>query len=231
MPAIDQHQLPICKVQFPEIELQTRDAHKLRGYFGTLFKEHAPILSNHFEDGNLRYKYPLVQYKVVRKTPMLIGIKEGAKLLTQLFLRISEIDIDGKRYPVNTKNISQQNEKIGFSRELIEYKFNTLWMALNQENFKKFSSLKDKKEESKMLDKLLVSHVLGFFKNIDLYLKPDERLIAKGKLQQRTTRFKDQKMLGFTGSFMINALLPDDIGIGKSVSRGFGTLTKEVELF
>ena len=220
--------LRICQIQFPEIELRTRDAHKLRGYFGDLFKEHAPLLSNHFEDGSFRYRYPLVQYKVIRKTPMLIGINEGAELLTQLFLRIDHLDIDGKTFPVNTKNISQQQERIGFSEELVEYKFNTLWMALNQENFKKFSSLKDQKEESKMLDKLLVSHVLGFFKNIDLYLEPDERLIAKGKLQQKTTRFKDQKMLGFTGTFMINALLPDHIGIGKSVSRGFGTIVRDV---
>jgi len=218
--------LRICQIQFPEIELRTRDAHKLRGYFGDLFKEHAPLLSNHFEDGSFRYRYPLVQYKVIRKTPMLIGINEGAELLTQLFLKIDHLDIDGKQYPIHTKNISQQQERIGFSEELVEYKFNTLWMALNQENFKKFSSLKDQKEESKMLDKLLVSHVLGFFKNIDLYLEPDERLIAKGKLQQKTTRFKDQKMLGFTGTFMINALIPDHIGIGKSVSRGFGTLCK-----
>ena len=154
------HQLRICKIQFPEIELQTRDAHKLRGYFGDLFKEHAPLLSNHFEDGSFRYRYPLVQYKVIRKTPMLIGINEGAELLTQLFLKIDHLDIDGKQYPIHTKNISQQQERIGFSEELVEYKFNTLWMALNQENFKKFSSLKDQKEESKKVYSLLKIRLL-----------------------------------------------------------------------
>ena len=58
-------------ITFPEINLQTRDAHKLRGYFGTLFREHSPLLHNHLESGETQYRYPLVQYKVIGQTPML----------------------------------------------------------------------------------------------------------------------------------------------------------------
>lgn len=50
-------------IKFPEINLQTRDAHKLRGYFGNVFKEHSPLLHNHFEDGKNRYAYPLKHKK------------------------------------------------------------------------------------------------------------------------------------------------------------------------
>lgn len=38
-------------IKFPEIKLQTCDAHKLLGYFENVFKEHSPLLHNHFEDG------------------------------------------------------------------------------------------------------------------------------------------------------------------------------------
>ncbi len=58
-------QIQTTTIRFPEIQLQARDAHKLRGYFGNLFKEHSPLLHNHFEDGSLRYKYSLVQYKII----------------------------------------------------------------------------------------------------------------------------------------------------------------------
>jgi len=47
-------ELQVCRIKFPEIQLQTRDAHKLRGYFGNLFKQQSPILHNHYEDGRLR---------------------------------------------------------------------------------------------------------------------------------------------------------------------------------
>ena len=80
--------IPLTLIRFPGIHLETRDAHKLRGYFGNLFKEHSPLLHNHFEDGQLRYKYPLVHYKVIQEVPMLVGLNEGAALLTELVLSL-----------------------------------------------------------------------------------------------------------------------------------------------
>ncbi|TVR80018.1 MAG: DNA repair protein, partial [Chitinophagaceae bacterium] len=55
-------------------------------------------------------------------------------------------------------------------------------------------------------------------------LEPNEKLLAKCKLHEKTTRFKDQSMMAFTGSFVVNAILPAGIGLGKGVSRGFGTV-------
>ena len=85
--------LLLSLIRFPEIQLQTRDAHKLRGFFGNYFKEHSPLLHNHYDDGSLRYKYPLVQYKVIDNIPMLIGFNEGARMLTELFLEMKELKI------------------------------------------------------------------------------------------------------------------------------------------
>jgi hypothetical protein len=216
--------IQICHIKFPEIKLQTRDAHKLRGYFGNLFKEHSPILHNHYQDGSLRYRYPQIQYKVINKTPHLIGIDEGGDLLMQLFLKIKEVNIDGKTHSIQSKNISQQQKKIGFSQELHEYQFETLWMGLNQQNYSKFIKLESDKEQNTMLDAILIGHILGFFKNFGVALRPEERIMVKNQLKQKSTNFKGQKMLAFTGSFICNAILPNFIGLGKSTSRGFGTL-------
>lgn len=49
------------------------------------------------------------------------------------------------------------------------------------------------------------------------------------KIHRFTTtpvQFKNEKMLGVYGQFTSNALVPDYIGLGKSVSRGFGTIIK-----
>lgn len=215
--------IQICTIQFPEIQLQTRDAHKLRGYFGNLFKEHSPLLSNHYEDGSLRYRYPLVQYKVIHKTPMLVGINEGGELLTQLFLQIKELDINGKSYSIKSKNISSRNRAIGFSQDLLEYKFETLWLALNQRNFQKYIQLEDDTEKADMLKSILIGHVLSLFRNLGIELSKDQRLMAKLNVDQKQTKFKDKSMLAFSGSFVINALLPNQLGLGKSVARGFGS--------
>ena len=197
MPTTSTQNLQICNIQFPEIELRTRDAHKLRGYFGNLFKEHSPLLSNHYEDGSLRYRYPLVQYKVIEKTPVLIGINDGGKLLTQLFLKIKALNIDGNTYAIQSKNISSTNQDIGFSENLHEYQFKTLWLALNQKNYKKYSQLKDEAEKDDMLRSILVGHVLSFFRNTGVELDQTQRLMAKLNVTQKQTKFKDKSMLAF----------------------------------
>ena len=218
------HKLQISQIKFPEIKLQTRDAHKLRGYFGNLFKEHSPLLHNHYEDGSFRYKYPVIQYKVIDNTPMLVCIEGGAELLTSLFLKIKELDIDGVIYPINSKNIESLQEEIGYSDQLHSYTFKTLWMALNQTNYPKYQKLNNERDKQAMLNCILVGHILSLFRNCGLELLPDERLMAKVQVQDRTTNFKEQKMIAFTGEFIVNAKLPSGLGLGKAVSRGFGTI-------
>ena len=137
--------------KFPEIKLQTRDAHKLRGYFGNVFKEHSPLLHNHFENGTNRYAYPLVQYKVIKNIPVLVGLMDGAKLLIDLFLKIRQIDIEGVSYQVNSKNIENKITKIDDLGKLNEYSFATLWMALNQKNFQLYNNCNTREQKNEFL--------------------------------------------------------------------------------
>ena len=92
-------QIQTTTIKFPDISLHPHYAHKLRGYFGNLFKEKSPLLHNHFETGELRYAYPLVQYKIIDSIPLLLGINEGAELLIELFLKIKELQLDEEKFP------------------------------------------------------------------------------------------------------------------------------------
>lgn len=209
-------------IRFPEIQLATRDSHKLRGYFGNLFKEQSPLLHNHLESGEQLYQYPMVQYKVLQGVPTLVGLKEGAELLIQLFLKIKNIDIDGKNYPVLQKNIESKQLTIGLSEDLHRYRFETLWMALNQHNFAEYLK-EDEPQQNQHLKAVLVGNILSFYKAMDY--RADGRIMANLQVTaQKETQFKNNTMFAFEASFVTNALLPSFIGLGKSVSRGFGTI-------
>ena len=214
---------PITQISFPEINLKVRDGHKLRGYFGNLFKEHSPLLSNHFSDGSLRYRYPLVQYKVIDRTPMLVGLGEGGDLLVKLFLKISTLDIDGQVIPVLGKNIIRKEYTLGVDSDLHEYSFATSWMALNQENYQKYMNYSEEQKQYQ-LKQILKRNILNLYSAFN-YHESNEILVSL-KTEPHPVKFKNQDLLGFSGGFVSNALLPDYVGIGKSPSRGFGTIIK-----
>ncbi|KAB7728365.1 DNA repair protein [Rudanella paleaurantiibacter] len=228
--------LPLTTITFPEIALRTRDAHKLRGYFGELFREHSPLLHNHLEaeegtaDVKFRYAYPLVQYKVLNRVPTLVGAGEGAGLLAQLFLKIREIDIDrgsgqGERFPVLSKHIRHEQATLGISDDLLDYRFETRWMALNQANYRDYQRYSEAEREAQ-LKRILTSQLLATFREFGVWLEPTERVMVRLRTEEHTTQFKNQTMVVFSGGFTTNVVLPDGLGLGKAVSRGFGTILK-----
>lgn len=211
-------------IRFPEIKLATREAGKLRGYFGNLFKEQSPLLHNHLESGETLYRYPMVQYKVLQGVPILMGINEGADLLTQLFIKIRNIDIDGRNYPVLEKNIENRQVTTGLSDDLHTYRFETAWMALNQKNYTDYLK-EDEQQQAKHLKAILIGNMLSFFKAINYQV--ESKILANLKITgAKETLFKQNAMLIFEANFVTNMLLPDTIGLGKQTARGFGSVLK-----
>lgn len=216
-------QITQTTIHFPDIQLKTRDAHKLRGYFGNLFKEHSPLLHNHYADGSTRYAYPLVQYKIIDHVPVLMGFQEGAELLVTLFLKIRELNIEGHCFPVHSKNIQQNQCELRVNQELYNYHFKTLWMALNQDNFKKYQPLNEP-QKGVFLNHQLQNNILSFYKGLSF--RTSDRIMVITHMDEKQTLFKNQSMLAFAGHFTTNAFLPQLAGIGKAVSRGFGTVSQ-----
>jgi hypothetical protein len=228
-------QIPLTTITFPEIALRVRDAHKLRGYFGGLFREQSPLLHNHFEEGGdgtgpkFRYAYPLVQYKVLRKVPTLVGLGEGAGLLVELFLKMKELQIDDQIYPVLSKHIRHEQTTIGLSDDLHTYRYESLWLGLNQKNHRLYQ-VADQSGKNQILKNTAIANILTFVEAFGLRFDrdaPEQRVLLKlNPTEPAITKFKNVELLGFRGSFTTNVLLPDDVGLGKQAARGFGTIKK-----
>lgn len=211
-------------IKFPELDLFIRDSHKIRGFFGNYFKDVSPLLHNHYDDGTNIYKYPMVQYKVIEKVPTLVGLNEGAELLNDLFLKIDKMILDDREYIINNKNIYTNTFEVDVENKLNYYTTLTLWMALNQKNHKTYQALQTKEEKEQMLEKILIGNILSFYKAVGY--TANDKILAKIVYREKETKFKDKNMLGMAVTFITNALLPSYIGLGKSVSRGFGTIIK-----
>jgi hypothetical protein len=162
---------------------------------------------------------------VLNQVPTLVGLGEGAGLLTQLFLQIRELDIDGERFPVLSKHIGHEHMPLGLADDLIEYRFDTLWMALNQANYQDYRRYSPA-EQTAQLKRVLTSQILATFREFGLWLQPHERVLVRLSVNERTTQFKNQTMVAFKGGFLANVVLPAGMGLGKAVARGFGSLSR-----
>jgi hypothetical protein len=58
------------------------------------------------------------------------------------------------------------------------------------------------------------------------YVVLEEIKLGIGRLRRRKCELKGTSFIGFLGEFMVNFAIPDYMGLGKSVSRGFGTVKR-----
>lgn len=212
-------------LKFPNLKLQQRDGHKLRGYFSKLFGQESDLFHNHQPDGKFIYRYPRIQYKVVDGQPMLVGLGEGAQLLVDRFLRVKEIEMDNQVFPLQQKNLKSEEVPLRMMNSLQAYKFINPWLALNQKNHKEYLQL-DRQQQQDKLKGILVANMISFFKSVDFHADSDI-MVHLELTPPRVTKFKNQPILAFYGSFVCNVHLPDYIGLGKSVSRGYGTIVRK----
>ncbi len=198
------------------------DATKLRGFFATSFNEHA-LLHQHVTD-KLIYKYPLIQYKMLDRTPLVLGINEGADVLKEIYDKFSEIKLGESTYSIMERGITLKSEEFSCSSEILSYRFATPWLALSQENYPKYlnASWEERKD---LLRRILVGNILSASKGLG-YVAAQHIRLEVGRIQDEICMLKGTKVTGFRGEFTTNFAIPDYMGLGKSVSKGFGAVTK-----
>ena len=210
--------------------LRKGEATAIRGFFGRQFEDQV-YMHNHQSDGTPIYLYPRVQYKIVDQTALLYGINEGSELLQKLWLDFDQsiplADHDQSLTVLETQ-FETANFEIRHSVDPIEYKFATPWLALNQKNFGEYTNTRNQKLRREKLERTLVGNCLGMCKSLGIPRFSDhERITADCRgLTSIKTSLKGKGMIGFVGKFSLTLELPDYIGLGKSVSRGFGTIER-----
>jgi len=193
---------------------------KLRGYIGDRFKEYS-ILHQHEANGNHQYKYPRVQYKIIEGTPIILGIEEGATVLKDIYEFLVELKLGNSFYQIEEKRIIEKKQKFGQAESFQQYRTLAPWLALNENNYQIYLQ-SSSKERVELLQRILVGNLLSVSKSFD-YVVVDQ-IKVKTKLSPTSILLKGIPFTGFEGEFQTNFYIPEYFGLGKSVSRGFGTV-------
>jgi len=199
-------------------------ADKLRGFFADKFGEYI-LIHQHLSDNELLYKTPLIQYKFLDGKPFVLGINEGADVLQEIHEDIDYLKIGRSKYQIKEKSIVLKTDYFGTANNDILYTFLIPWLALNERNYEKYQRIGTWSKKKELLEKILIGNIISMSKSLG-YTVPEPIKATIGKLKEIQTSLKGTPMLGFLGTFSVNFDIPDYWGIGKSVSRGFGTVIR-----
>lgn len=103
------------------------------------------------------------------------------------------------------------------------------WLPLNQENYQEYKKLESLAEQCEFLERVLTGNILSFATGLDIHFEKDVKVRITALEDARIYSYKGVKMQGFDVQFKCNVSLPDYIGLGKSVSVGFG-MVKRMEV-
>ncbi len=209
-----------------ELTLATRftsdEVPLLRGYFGRLFPDHTEAHNHGSEE--VIYSYPRVQYKSIEPIAVVIGVAEGTETVRQMS-EAREVNLAKTLIEVKDAKIYEKDARFGVEHTSQPYTFVTPWLALNQKNYEKYQMLGTWPKRKEMLESILVGNLISISKSLG-YTVPAPITARLGKMKEVKTSLKGTPMLGFLGDFSVNFEIPDYWGIGKSVSRGFGTVKR-----
>ena len=197
---------------------------KLRGFLGRLYPKEV-LLHHHEKNKQVRYSYPLVQCKVVDGDPMVVGIDDGMQIVRDLFTGLEKLELGDTTYLIVYRRALFNGNGVKLLNEARNYFFLTPWLALNERNYQKYQRTGSILKRKKLLEDILVANIISMSKGLG-YTVPGLIEAKIQKYEEVHTSLKGNPMLGFLGKFVVNFEIPDYLGIGKSVSRGFGTVKK-----
>ena len=172
------------------------------------------------------FLYPRIQVKILNEKIFLIGIKEGVEPILELNEKLEKMNFGNITFNIDNINYKVYKKSFVEKSELFNYKFLNPWVALNQMNMKKFQTIKNNEKEM-FLNKLLGQNIAFLAKEFKIELKKNIFVeIALKKLDVEP--MEDGKTGSFQGGFKSNIILPNLIGIGNGITKGYGVITSNV---
>ncbi|MEC7746436.1 MAG: CRISPR-associated endonuclease Cas6, partial [Candidatus Neomarinimicrobiota bacterium] len=125
-------------------------------------------------------------------------------------------------FEIKNTDIEQDEQQFIPTDRLIRYRFITPWVALNQMTGGKYRFLTNQEKPS-FLNRLLGQNIVFMAKEVGIDL--NDRVFTKVKVSSLFPKPVDENKWGaFMGEFKTNFVLPNYIGVGNGITRGYGTI-------
>ena len=175
-------------------------------------------------DGSYRKKflYPRVQVKILNEQIYIVGINEGVDSIKAIAKKMDFLDFGNITFQILDNEIEEHQNRFQPVSKLIRYRFVTPWVALNQTTGYRYRNLNNA-DRVNFLNRLLGQNIVFMAREMGMEL--EENIFTKVTLSSLFPRQVDENNWGaFDGEFRANFVLPNYLGIGNGITRGYGTL-------
>lgn len=164
-------------------------------------------------------RYPRILYQIADEKPILVGMDEGCRavnLLYQLKKHKWNLDTNEALIPKRTN--------VGKSNSIRFYKLFS-WLGLKEDTFRQYEQILRLSDKIPILEIALSKNIYRFLQfsgNPDI---TEYSVFINEIHKSEFLKYKQFNLLAFDITFGCNLILPDNIGLGKACSHGFGRVS------
>ncbi|NQV38246.1 MAG: hypothetical protein HQ509_09620 [Candidatus Marinimicrobia bacterium] len=195
--------------------------YQVKGVFMRQFpdEEIVPMLDGRYRE---KFLYPRVQVKILNEQIYILGLNEGVESVLSLVEKFDFLDFGNITFQVLGADVEKDDNRFRPTNRLIRYRFITPWVALNQITGSRYRFLNNA-ERAVFLNRLLGQNIVFLAREMGMDI--EKKIYTKTSLTSLFPKPVDEHNWGaFTGEFRTNFILPNYIGVGNGITRGYGTI-------
>lgn len=177
---------------------------------------------NHLDDDKFRYSYPFIQYKRIEGKAAITCIEDGVDIIGQFLTEVNgTLTIGERQITCNTERIQPARILVQTWQEMFSYHISR-WLPLNSKNYLLYQQTEGVVEKVSFLENIMKANLLSMLKGLNIHLEEELTLKITEIGDPYLLNIKSIKMMAFNADFKCNLSIPNNIGIGKNASIGYG---------
>ena len=198
-----------------------KTAYQVKGVFMKQYPNSPviPMLDGRYRD---KFLYPRVQVKILNEQIYLIGIKDGADPVLDMTKDFELLNFGNITFNILDVDIEENIDQFKHVNQLLRYRFVSPWIALSKNTQNRYKFLKNK-DRIAFLNRLLGQNIVFLAREMSVDL--NDKVYTKLNLNSLFPKPVNENNWGsFSGEFQTNFVLPNYIGLGNGITRGYGAI-------
>ncbi len=198
-----------------------KTAYQVKGVFMKQYPNSTviPMLDGRYRD---KFLYPRVQVKILNEQIYLVGIKDGADPVLEMTKDFELLNFGNITFNILDVDVEESLDPFKHVDQLLRYRFVSPWVALSKNTQKRYKFLKNK-DRMAFLNRLLGQNIVFLAREMGVDL--NDKVYTTLKLNSLFPKPVFENNWGsFSGEFQTNFVLPNYIGLGNGITRGYGAI-------